>query len=62
MVAVDTGAGNADHLISAISEDKVNAVATANLFNFVGDGLPSARTSMIERGINLAQWGEYTKV
>ena len=34
----------------------VNAVATANLFNFMGDGLPNARKEIIKKGENLAKW------
>ena len=50
------GAGNESHLIEGLTLDTVNAVATANLFNFIGDGLPKARKKIIDRGINLAKW------
>jgi cyclase len=50
------GAGNSDHLMEGISIDKVSAVATANLFNFIGDGLPNARKKILNNGINLARW------
>jgi len=36
--------------------DNVNAVATANLFNFIGDGLPNARKKIIDSGLNIANW------
>ena len=49
------GAGNEKHLLEAISMDNVDAVATANLFNFIGDGLPNARKYLIEKHCNLAQ-------
>jgi cyclase len=50
------GAGNESHLIEGLSLMNVNAVATANLFNFVGDGLPNARKKIIDRGFNIAKW------
>jgi cyclase len=50
------GAGNESHLLEGLKLEKVNAVATANLFNFIGDGLPFARKKMINLGINLAKW------
>ena len=50
------GAGNEKHLLEAISLGGVSAVATANLFNFVGNGLPKAREHMISENANLASW------
>jgi cyclase len=41
------GAGNENHLIDGLLLKNVNAVATANLFNFIGDGLPKARNKVI---------------
>ena len=50
------GAGNVNHLQEGISLNGVSAVATANLFNFIGDGLPNARKKLIQLGENLAIW------
>jgi imidazole glycerol-phosphate synthase subunit HisF len=50
------GAGNQLHLHEAIMKNNVDAVATANLFNFVGNGLPLARKFLIDSGVPLAQW------
>jgi len=50
------GAGNEKHLLDGLLINEVNAVATANLFNFVGDGLPLARKKLIAEKINLADW------
>jgi len=36
--------------------DHINAVATANLFNFIGNGLPDARSGILFNNGNLAQW------
>src|SRR3990167_8487825 len=48
------GAGNEKHLLEGLSMSHVSAVATANLFNFIGDGLPVARKKILEAGANLA--------
>lgn len=53
------GAGNWHHLREGLRYDKVDAAATANLFNFIGQGFPNARKQMINDGVNLAKW-EYT--
>jgi cyclase len=50
------GAGNESHLLEALKLEGVSAVATANLFNFIGDGLPIARRKIIESGENIANW------
>ena len=53
------GAGNDQHLMHGLKDSEVDAVATANLFNFVGDGLPNARELLLSKGINLAKWSKY---
>jgi cyclase len=50
------GAGNHRHLQEALAHPLVDAAATANLFNFVGDGLPKARGALIEANVRLAVW------
>lgn len=50
------GVGRFDHLVAGIEEAKVQAVSTANLFNFMADGLIEARLFMREKGIALAEW------
>ncbi len=50
------GAGNGQHLQSGLGIQHVNGVATANLFNFVGDGLPKARKMILEGEANIAKW------
>lgn len=50
------GAGNEKHLLQGIKTANVSAVATANLFNFIGDGLPNAREYMIKNNCNLVNW------
>ncbi len=50
------GAGKYQHLAEGLSDDRVDAVATAHLFNFIGDGLEKARNGLIEEGFDLAKW------
>lgn len=50
------GAGNESHLKEGLENNSVSAVATANLFNFIGNGLPIARKKILEHGINLSNW------
>ncbi|EAU71036.1 putative cyclase hisF [Synechococcus sp. BL107] len=50
------GAGNKHHLQESLECRGVDAVATANLLNFVGDGLPKAREFLINKGISMAIW------
>jgi cyclase len=52
------GAGNGLHLKHGLKIQNVSAVATANLFNFIGDGLPNARRQLIESNENIANWAE----
>jgi imidazole glycerol-phosphate synthase subunit HisF len=50
------GAGNQQHLYEGLNSFDVDAVATANLFNFIGDGLPKARKWLLENGVNISRW------
>jgi cyclase len=52
------GAGNEEHLAMGLDKPYINAVATANLFNFIGNGLPLARQRLIDSGYNLARWAK----
>jgi len=55
-IIVAGGAGNGEHFEDVLKLDNVSAVATANLFNFIGDGLLKARKKLIEKKFNLAVW------
>lgn len=48
------GAGNEQHLLKGLENLNVSAVATANLFNFIGNGLPNARKYLLDNNQNLA--------
>lgn len=50
------GAGNENHLIEGLQLNCVSAVSTANLFNFIGDGIPNARKKIIKEGLNIVNW------
>jgi cyclase len=50
------GIGNASHLARGLEQKQVDAVATAHLFNFVGDGLSRARKAVVDADITLAHW------
>lgn len=50
------GVGNSAHLAEGLADPRVDAVATAHLFNFVGDGLKQARHSLIAGGVDLPIW------
>lgn len=50
------GVGNAMHLALGLADPRVDAVATAHLFNFVGDGLKEARRALIMEGLQLPVW------
>lgn len=53
-VIISGGAGNSDHLRAGLQHERVDAVNTAHLFNFVGDGLKQARIELLQAGIQLA--------
>ena len=50
------GVGNGAHLAVGFADPRVDAVATAHLFNFVGDGLQRAREAIVRHGGRLAVW------
>ncbi len=52
-VIISGGAGNYSHLAEGLKDPRVDAVATANLLNFMGDGLASARLQLVNLGIDL---------
>lgn len=56
------GAGNSKHLIEAALCPNVDAVATANLFNFIGQALPNSRAEMQNKGIHLANFLQLEKI
>jgi cyclase len=55
-VIASGGAGNYAHFVEALRSRAVNAVSTANLFNFMCDGLREARNEMLQDGVSLTLW------
>jgi cyclase len=58
-VIIAGGVGNSNHLIKGLENPRVDAAATAHLFNFIGDGLKKARSAAIDKKIFLALWPQY---
>ncbi len=56
-IIISGGAGNNKHLLSGLAHERVDAVCTSHLFNFVGDGLKLARQSAINNNIPIPAWG-----
>ena len=50
------GVGNARHFAEGLANPRIDAVATAHLFNFVGNGLLKARHALLDEGMQLAEW------
>jgi len=55
-IIISGGAGNHNHFLEALKVKEIDAVSTAHLFNFIGDGLEKARKSLIEKNISFPQW------
>jgi cyclase len=47
------GVGTPGHIVEALKDPRVDAVVTANLLNFIGDGLREARLACGRAGIAL---------
>jgi imidazole glycerol-phosphate synthase subunit HisF len=50
------GVGKADHIVAGLGHPDVDAVATANLFNFIGDAFLDVRASIVRDGIEMPRW------
>ena len=50
------GAGNYKHFSEGLKNKNIDAVATAHLFNFVGNGLEKARKQLIKERFDLPIW------
>jgi cyclase len=50
------GAGKPDHITNCLNIKKFSGVVTANLFNFLGDGLNKIRNQTITNGISVAKF------
>ena len=50
------GCGNANHIKFGLEDNNIQAVSTANLLNFVGDGLIKAREKLMIDHIKFPKW------
>ena len=55
-VIASGGVGDFKHFLEGLNLDGVTGASTANIFNFMSDGLTQARSFIEARGIPLAQW------
>ena len=50
------GIGKPEHIKSILLNENVNAICTANLFNFIGDTFTKTRELLYKENIKLAKW------
>ena len=55
-VIASGGVGNFEHLLQGLQIANVTGASTANIFNFMSDGLTQARTFIEHGGLPLAHW------
>jgi|MDSW01.1.fsa_nt_gb cyclase len=54
------GIGKLDHFVDGLSNDKVDAVATANILNFIGSSILNVRKTVMAKGINVPKFDDFT--
>ena len=57
-VLIMGGAGKPEHFEKILKKSKVMGVVTANLFNFLGDGLKLVREYSIDNGVKLIKFNK----
>lgn len=50
------GAGKPEHFATGLNDSRVDAVSTAHLFNFVGNGLQLSRDHLLSNGAPVVRW------
>lgn len=55
-VIASGGVGNFEHLLEGLRIANVTGASTANIYNFMSDGLTQARTFIEQAGLQLARW------
>ena len=55
-VIASGGAGKYEHFVKGIIDGNASAVSTANLFNFMCDGLTEARETLRDNDVKMASW------
>jgi len=57
-VILSGGAGHSGHFLDAFRKTRVQGLATAHLFNFIGDALPNSRRELLEDGVRIAVFSD----
>ncbi|MDA9650990.1 HisA/HisF-related TIM barrel protein, partial [Candidatus Pelagibacter sp.] len=60
-IIISGGAGNWKHLYEGLLDERVDAVSTANLLNFVDKGLINSRNNILAEGFDLPIWASLNK-
>ena len=55
-IIISGGCGNVKHFVEGLNKKEIDAVSTANLLNFVGDGIKKAREDLLKANFNLPIW------
>lgn len=55
-IIISGGVGNYTHVLKILKKKQFNAISTANLLNFIGDGLINMRNKLVENGIDFPKW------
>ena len=55
-VILSGGIGNTLHVENGLKNEKVNAVCTGNLFNFINDELKNTREILLNKNFDLPAW------
>jgi len=55
-IILSGGCGNAEHIDLGIKINSISAISTANLLNFVGDGLQKCRQKLVEKKNDFPLW------
>jgi cyclase len=61
-VIASGGVGKFEHLLDGIVSIQVDGVSTANLFNFMGEGLADAREALVDSGLPLPFHRPFCKI
>ncbi len=55
-VILSGGCGNFTHIKKGLEKKGINAVSTANLFNFINNGLETVRLKLLKENFRLPEW------
>ena len=59
-IILSGGCGNYNHIKKGLLREEVNAVSTANLFNFINDGFKLVRNELFKNNFKLTHWDPNT--